>query len=428
MILNRRQLLLAMGASAISGPLKAGNTDIVLRPGKVSAPIDGQSIDLLGFNNSVPGPEIRLRQNDVLTVRLENTLDEGIILHWHGIRLPNAMDGVNVLTQDAVVPGAKFDYRFKVPDAGTFWYHSHYLSLEQVSRGLFGPLIVEEPTPPDIDQDITIQLFDILRDAAGSFDREFYADHYVTDGRIGDYRMAFSSSEQARVGDRIRLRFINPSVDRKYKVQVQGMSGMIVSFDGMPVPYPLPLTELTLAPGQRVDVIGDVEAEVVILEQSEPEPTILATISTFGSRERRETEVKALPDNRLPRPGKITHHTDLVMQGGAGGSPHGGFGTWAFNDTSGLPRVPLVSARRGDTALIQLRNETAFPHGIHLHGHHFWETDINENPTVLRDTTLVDPGDARKILLVLDNPGAWLFHCHMLSHQEDGMATWIQVA
>jgi FtsP/CotA-like multicopper oxidase with cupredoxin domain len=135
-----------------------------------------------------------------------------------------------------------------------------------------------------------------------------------------------------------------------------------------------------------------------------------------------------LPPNRLPQPGRITQSVDLVMQGGAGGKPHGGFGSWAFNDVSGLPRQPIISAGRGETALVRLRNDTAFPHGIHLHGHHFWETDESQAPTVLRDTTLVEAGETRELLCVLDNPGAWLIHCHMLSHQEDGMATWLLVA
>jgi FtsP/CotA-like multicopper oxidase with cupredoxin domain len=160
------------------------------------------------------------------------------MIHWHGIRLPNTMDGVNVLTQDAVIPGGSFDYRFAVPDAGTFWYHSHYLSLDQVSRGMFGPLIVEERNPPDVDQDITIQLLDILTDAEGNFDRAFHPAHYTTEGRLGDVMTAFSSSSQTRVGERLRLRLINPSVDRVFKIALQGLSGVVVALDGMPLAEP----------------------------------------------------------------------------------------------------------------------------------------------------------------------------------------------
>lgn len=425
---DRRQVLIAMGCTALASPLRAERSQLVLRPGKVTLPVNGQRIEMLGFNGSVPGPEIRMRQGDMLTARLDNTLQEGTMLHWHGIRLPNAMDGVNVLTQDAIIPGGKFDYRFRAPDAGTFWYHSHYLSLEQVSRGLFGPLIVEELDAPDVDQDITIQLFDFLSDATGGFDPEYYTSHYATAGRIGDVMMAFSSSSITRTGERLRLRIINPSVDRIFRVQIEGLDGVIVALDGMPLEQTIPLGELTLAPGQRVDVIGDVKSDVMFFEQSESEPNLLSRIVSTGFQGQRSSEIQSLPENGLPRPGKVNHQIDLVMQGGARAPSHGGFGTWAFNDVSGLPREPIVSARRGDTVLIRLRNETAFPHGIHLHGHHFWETTANGVATTLRDTTVVDPGEERIILCVLDNPGAWLIHCHMLSHQEDGMASWVFVS
>jgi len=195
----------------------------------------------------------------------------------------------------------------------------------------------------------------------------------------------------------------------------------------MPLATPRPLSEMTLAPGQRIDLIGDVDADVRVIETSTADTTLLTRLDAVGSRAKRRAAVEPLPQNPLPRPSGAATEIDLVMQGGAGGASHGGYSTWAFNNVSGLPRTPLVSVERGQTVAIQLRNETAFPHGIHLHGHHFWETDHRGEPMVLRDTTLVEAGETRKILCVLDNPGSWLLHCHMLSHQEDGMATWIQV-
>ena len=130
----------------------------------------------------------------------------------------------------------------------------------------------------------------------------------------------------------------------------------------------------------------------------------------------------------MPQPKDREIRARLVMQGGAGGGPHGGFGTWALNDVSGLPREPLVNVRRGTTVRISLFNATAFDHVMHLHGHHFWELSDKGAPRDYRDSTLVHAGEVRDILCVLDNPGNWMFHCHMLSHQADGMATWLRVA
>jgi FtsP/CotA-like multicopper oxidase with cupredoxin domain len=288
-------------------------------------------------------------------------------------------------------------------------------------------LIVEEPYPPDVDQDVTIVLFDALSDGEGDFDREYYRSHYRTAGRIGDVLRAFGSSSSVLVGQRLRFRFINVSVDRVFRIHVQGVEGAVVALDGMPLAHLHPLEDIKLAPGQRSDVIGDVLDDVLISEVADRTPVALKTLAATGTVTRRSSEIQPLPPNNLPAPGEISLRTPIVMQGGAGAPAHGGFGTWALNDVSGLPRRPLLTVPRGTTVLLELQNDTEFPHGMHLHGHHFWETDTNEEPTVLRDTTLVGAHEVRMIICVLDNPGAWLVHCHMLSHQEDGMASWIAV-
>jgi FtsP/CotA-like multicopper oxidase with cupredoxin domain len=117
--------------------------------------------------------------------------------------------------------------------------------------------------------------------------------------------------------------------------------------------------------------------------------------------------------------GAMSHR---MMQGMMGGD------IWAFNGQSGLTDTPLHSFERGQTAHIRLVNDTRFPHGIHLHGHHFFEVEANGNLGVLRDTTLVDADETRDIICVFDNPGRWLLHCHMLGHQAAGMKTWVEVA
>ena len=110
------------------------------------------------------------------------------------------------------------------------------------------------------------------------------------------------------------------------------------------------------------------------------------------------------------------------------GRGHGGEGIWAFNDMSGMQEAPFARFSRGETARISLVNDTRWPHGIHLHGHHFHELDETGALGDFRDTTLVNPGESRDILCVFDNPGKWMLHCHMLSHQASGMMSWVEVA
>ena len=146
---------------------------------------------------------------------------------------------------------------------------------------------------------------------------------------------------------------------------------MIVAFDGMPLGQPRPFEDISLAPGQRCDVIGDVSDEIAFADEDTGQT--IGRIVAHGQRQRRTTVIPALPPNPMPQPKGREVKARLLMQGGAGGGNHGGFGTWALNDVSGLPREPLLNVRRGTTARISLYNATAFDHVMHLHGHHFWE-------------------------------------------------------
>jgi FtsP/CotA-like multicopper oxidase with cupredoxin domain len=151
--------------------------------------------EMLGFNGSFPGPEIRTQVGQPLKVNVRNNLDEGTAVHWHGIRLPNAMDGVPMLTQDIQEPYTTKSYEFVPPDAGTYWYHSHYNSQEQVARGLIGPLIVEEASQIDVDEDITIILSDWLMNNDGQLIEEFSDMHSVAHaGFMGNYARAIFST------------------------------------------------------------------------------------------------------------------------------------------------------------------------------------------------------------------------------------------
>ena len=165
--MRRRTFLSGSAATAMywrAGPLRAAGAPLTL----TAAPLTQQVLPeeyaghtaLIGFNGSVPGPELRAKQGQPFEVRFQNELKAQTAVHWHGIRLENAMDGVPGLTQAPVSPGDGYTYRFTPPDAGTFWYHSHHMSHEQVARGLMGPLIVDEASPPDVDHDIVALLAD----------------------------------------------------------------------------------------------------------------------------------------------------------------------------------------------------------------------------------------------------------------------------
>lgn len=430
--MNRRDFLLTASAAAALPNVSLARGQFELVAEAVEAQIlpsaEYATTRSFGFNGSLPGPEIRVPQGQQLNVLLRNQLNEGTAVHWHGIRLENAMDGVPMLTQNIVDPHSTHAYQFTPPDAGTFWYHSHYLSHEQVARGLMGPLIVEEANPPDVDHDITAVLVDWRLDEIGQMTDDFATMHDVAHaGRMGNFARAFMPNVSLRKGQRIRLRMINAATDRIFPLALTGLNGKVVALDGMPLSSPRAFETIDLAPAQRADVIADVEDTLKIAMTTRGGSYVLAQLAIDGEVEPRVSAIPTLPSNDVPHPGNVAQDLVLTMQGGAMGGRHGGDNIWAFNDLSDIQSAPFARFERGEAARIRLVNDTSFPHGIHLHGHHFFEVQDDGSHGDLRDTTLVQANETRDIVCVFDNPGKWMLHCHMLSHQAGGMKTWVEV-
>ncbi len=431
--MNRRHFLASVFATSIMPrPIFAAENTLRLRAEAVLQqvlPLGDGATAMLGFNGSMPGPELRVRRGERVNIDVENGLDEGTAVHWHGIRLENPMDGVPMLTQDLINPAETKTYSFIPPDEGTYWYHSHYISYEQVARGLMGPLIVEDDTPPDVDHDITVLLSDWQMHEDGTLSDNFADMHSVAHGGyLGNFARAFLSKDRVRAGDRVRFRLINAATNRIFPITITGGSGSLVALDGMALPAPRPMADLVLAPAQRADLILDITGPVGFDMLTRQGPYRLADLGVSGTNATRPTSpIMALSPPNLPVPAEPSQHLTLTMMGGAMGGQHGGDNIWAFNNISDLPTDPFGSFQIGETARITFVNDTSFPHGIHLHGHHFYEVDQDGNLGDLRDTTLVNPTESRDIICVFDNPGRWLLHCHMLSHAVGGMRTWVNV-
>src|SRR5687767_2678699 len=135
--------------------------------------IDGKRLRVWAYNGQVPGPTLRVRLGDTLRVKFTNKLPQETTIHWHGVRVPNAMDGVPHATQPPIKPGETFTYEFTPKDAGTFWFHPHVRSSEQVERGLYGLLIVDDKQPPPYSRDVTWILDDWLLGPDGQIFEKF---------------------------------------------------------------------------------------------------------------------------------------------------------------------------------------------------------------------------------------------------------------
>lgn len=178
------------------------------------------------YNGQIPGPVLRARQGEPMRIVVQNKLDQDTTVHWHGLRLPNAMDGVPGLTQPSIAPGESFTYEFTPPDAGTFWYHPHAHSLQQLGRGLAGALIIDEAEPVAVDRDRLWVLTDwrLKRDGqiAAGFGNMMDAGMA---GRVGNtitLNGSLPSDQMVRAGERLRLRLVNTALARIMALRFEG--------------------------------------------------------------------------------------------------------------------------------------------------------------------------------------------------------------
>lgn len=438
--------------------------DFRLVPRQTKLPLVGgqhPETELWAYNGAVPGPEIRVRQGDRLKITVENGLAEDTTVHCHGIRLPNAMDGVPHLTQHPIPPGQSFVYEFDVPDAGTYWYHPHVRSAEQVGRGLSGPLIVEDREPINVDRDVVWMLSDwrLLRD--GQISDDFRNMHDMShNGRIGNtvtVNGKVPNVFEVRAGERIRLRLINSANARVFGLKFAGHNPRVIALDGHAVDPHEPVDQrAVLGPGMRMDLVVDMtgkpgERYSVVDDHYRGLGYRLLDL-VYGPEALREKPLDspiALAANTMPEPdvpSAVRH--DVTFNGGmmgqmmmrergiGGGNMmemmHSGK-IWFINGVAAMGHMmePLLTLERGKSYVLAMSNETAWWHPMHLHGHAFRVIGRNGVQTRYRewqDTVLMAPREKVEVAFVADNPGDWMFHCHILEHQESGMMGVIRVA
>ncbi|MEZ5855921.1 MAG: multicopper oxidase family protein [Hyphomicrobiaceae bacterium] len=459
-LINRRTFIggaTAAASAAVGGALMslgAGArtpTSLTLEPRSTTFQfLDGQPTrNVLSYAENAPAPVIRVRQGEELQAVLRNRLKEPTTVHWHGMRLPNAMDGVPFLTQPYIYENETFTYTFRPPDAGSFWYHPHCNSLAQLSYGLTGLLIVEEATNPGYDADLAFNLRDWRLGTDGQFIKLFNPRQSARAGTHGTVRTANwrqQPAHDAPAGGLARLRLIVTDVTRVYKLAISGADAVIIALDGNPLPTPMPLTTYAVAPGQRMDVVVRMpksEGQTIsVLDHSAHPTRTLATIRAVGpSLQRDLAAVAPLPPNPHPELDlTAATHIPLEFQATAEQVPKSkfcgelGYSFWAINRTvwtgsSPDPAKPLVEFKQGKTYRLSLFNRTPHPHPIHLHGMSFklLRSDRRTLPPIWTDTALIMPDEHVEVGLVADNPGDWLLHCHIIEHQESGMTGVVRV-
>ncbi len=420
--------------------------DLTARPATISFWSLTPATPVYTFDGGVPGPLLELAAGDRLIVHFKNDLPVATTIHWHGLRIDAAMDGVPHHSQPEVPPGGTFDYDFVVPDAGLFWYHPHVDSSAQVGAGLYGPLLVrpkdasEEGVPSD---EVVMVLSDIgIADDGSLVDPYSGGELGTLFGREGNVALVngrWLPTLHVRSGVTQRWRLVNAARSRYFWLELPGATFTRIGNDGGLLAYPVEEERILLAPGQRADVL-------VTPTDAMGSPQFLNWIPYdrgFGSTEFRTGELLVRLDFVDGEPGEPASPSlsraiepldlagateveiELTRMEDAEGNLLLGINGLAFDE---LPPFP---ARLGETQIWTIKNTIEWAHPFHLHGFFFQVLEDDGTPAeplAWVDTVDVPVDGTRKIAVRFDErPGMWMFHCHVLDHAEAGMMGMVEL-
>ena len=394
---------------------------------------EGKIIKAWGFNNQVPAPTIKAKKGDELFIKVKNNLLEPTLIHWHGIRLPAAMDGTGEM-QKPIQPGEEFEYRFVVSDAGTFWFHSHHNETVQLERGMYGALIVEDHADPLTDGERVFMIDDMKLDKSNEFVKGGFFARWKErhDGREGDTVLIngkVNPTINLNAGQVERWRFINSSSAKYFLLSLGGREFRIIGTDGGLIERPITVKESLLTPGERLDILvgpfseGD-EFPIETLPYNrmtfvKPKRKVYANAKVGTQKQSKAknfenfTTIKPLASRAAEVTRKIKFSVDPSLKRGIDFTVN--------NELHGNDRPVNV----GELQIWEIANTSLMDHPFHLHGFFFQVVEVNgQAPDFMawKDTINLPPRSKTKIAWIPDNrPGMWMYHCHILEHHAAGM-------
>ncbi len=406
--------------------LEAKIANVELLPGKMTP--------AWTYNGTVPGPLLHAQVGDRVIVHFKNSLPEATTIHWHGLRVPNDMDGAPGFTQQPIAPGAEFRYEFTLKDAGTYWYHPHIDSSAQVGRGLYGPIVVDDPKDPKVfGDDLVLMLSDIgLNDDGSLQDADTggqFGDLFGREGNVLLVNGKVRPTLKVRTGKQQRWRVINAARARYYNLRMPNHRFIKLGGDNGLAGRSLDTYNVVVTPAERADLVftpTDPPGTTAMLQWV---PTDRGFGSTFNRPREDMMKIETVADapvlpEKIPEklrdiePIDVSHATEKTveltiatvdgkLQMGINGIP-----SW---------NAKPINAEIGETQIWHVINNTDFAHPFHLHGYFFQVLDDTRVPE-WKDTVNVPAKTNLDIAIQFDErPGVWMYHCHILDHAEIGM-------
>jgi FtsP/CotA-like multicopper oxidase with cupredoxin domain len=446
-LIHRRSFVFGAGAALGTGlgtayTQTASAADYTLRIAPLRLELaPGKTIDTFGYNGTVPGALLRLREGRQVSIDISNDTDIADIIHWHGLYVPSAVDGAMEEGSPMVEPGRTERYTFTPKPTGTRWYHSHDVAGTDLTRslysGMYGFLVIEPAGDRGrYDREVLlaahhweprwVSMQDIRRGPPPDNGLEvMYASASFNDKMLGQ-----GEPIRVRQGERVLFRLLNASPTENVVLAMAGHRLTVVALDGNPVPTQAAVDTVFLAPAERADVIiamdnpgiwvfGGVKDEdrsmglgtIVEYANSSGEPKWQAPASSswdytiFGN-----SQTVASPDERI----------EFVFEKIPGG--RGGYNKWTLNGKSWPNTNPLFTTERGKRYRLAMTNKSGDNHPVHLHRHTFELTKIGDKATagVMKDTVNMTRFSTVEIDFVADDVGPTLLHCHHQDHQDEG--------
>jgi FtsP/CotA-like multicopper oxidase with cupredoxin domain len=459
-MIGRRQFLV-MGAAGVAAacsksqapPAATTSTDLRLAAAETDIDLGGVKVRTWAYGDQVPAREIRLKKGDRLRAELANALPQDVTVHWHGIAIVNDMDGVPDLTQAGVPKGGKFIYDFTVPDAGTYWFHSHVGT--QLDRGLYGPLIIEDNgEKADYDHELVVVLDDWI-DGTGTNPDQVFTDlrrtrmepmvpggpgvtptsplgedggdvtypYFVINGRIS----ADPQVVDYRAGQRIRLRIINAASDTAFRVAIPTATMKVIQTDGYPV-LPVLANSVILGMGERVDAIVTVNESLPLVaapEGKQGHANLNMRVNNAASTVNIDDFVAAMRTETPLDTATLSPTPEVILPAKAPDQVFDAHLTGPVNGKLYNPPEDGVPVKANQRVRVRFINESMMFHPFHLHGHTF-QVMNGSVPKARKDTVLVPPKQTVQVEFDTNNPGRWISHCHNTYHLEAGMAFFIE--
>lgn len=453
----RRRFLIGAGAMAVtsacgSAPSRAQSPIVKPDYRLVIAPLaleiaPGHVVNTVAYNGTVPGPLLRVREGQAVTIAVANNSAAEDIVHWHGLAIPSDVDGAMEEGTPMVMPGEARVYRFAAQPSGTRWYHSHAMAGKDLSKSLYsgqyGFFIIEPRDDPGrYDQEVLIAMhhwepsFVILQDIRKGPPPDNGFEVAYKSASFNGKALGHGEPIRVRQGQRVLFRLLNASATREVMLALPGHRFEIVTLDGNPVATPQTLDALFLAPAERIDAVVTMNQPGVWIFGATDDDDRAMGMGTIVEYEGATGEPRwpavTMPmrwdyrpfghDVAAPEPDE---RIELLLQKIPGG--RGGFNRWTINGKSWPDTDPLI-VQQGKRYRLVLHNLSGDMHPIHLHRHRFELTNFLGKPTsgVIKDVFALPARRDAEIDFVADNPGPSLFHCHMQDHQDFGFMAMVK--